>query len=305
MKMNKIIIPVAALAMGVALVGSVSSTLAWYQYSTKAQASYIGTSVGQSENLEIKDANDKWKSSLTSTDIVALATGTGTNLIPVTAGGISATSALPSDFYSGIETGVSGYGDHVATAENYLQFDLYIRYKEVKGNEPSYVAKKLNLVDLTIQSANSGLDLYKAIRVHISDGTNNYLFANAGDASANDVTIKTGANLDTDNDGFLDKEMKYDWETPQLVTYGVANSEQTATNCGKTGFTQELGTLPTTATGLKLTVRIWIEGWQTLSNVPAGNIEENAATGSAVWDAAAYVDKDFRVGMRFQAANAD
>ena len=52
--MNKIIIPVAALAMGVALVGSVSSTLAWYQYSTKAQAAFIGTSIGESENLEIK-----------------------------------------------------------------------------------------------------------------------------------------------------------------------------------------------------------------------------------------------------------
>ena len=42
MKMNKIIIPAAMLAVGVALVGSISSTLAWYQYSTKAQAAFIG-----------------------------------------------------------------------------------------------------------------------------------------------------------------------------------------------------------------------------------------------------------------------
>ena len=43
--MNKIIIPAAMLAVGVALVGSISSTLAWYQYSTKAQAAFIGTSI--------------------------------------------------------------------------------------------------------------------------------------------------------------------------------------------------------------------------------------------------------------------
>ena len=64
MKMNKIIIPAAMLAVGVALVGSVSSTLAWYQYSTKAQAAFIGTSIGQSENLEIKTGsgeNIRWK----------------------------------------------------------------------------------------------------------------------------------------------------------------------------------------------------------------------------------------------------
>ena len=57
------------LAVGVALVGSVSSTLAWYQYSTKAQAAYIGTSVGKSENLEIKKVDGTWVSSLLASDI--------------------------------------------------------------------------------------------------------------------------------------------------------------------------------------------------------------------------------------------
>ena len=86
--MNKIIIPAAALAMGIALVGSVSSTLAWYQYSTKAQAAFIGTSVGQSENLEIQKADEKWTSNLTNAEVNALAgiNESYPNLLPVTPG---------------------------------------------------------------------------------------------------------------------------------------------------------------------------------------------------------------------------
>ena len=55
MKLNKrIIIPAMSLLVGAALAGSVSSTIAWYQYSTRANVAYLGTSAGTSGNLKIR-----------------------------------------------------------------------------------------------------------------------------------------------------------------------------------------------------------------------------------------------------------
>ena len=189
-KISKIVVPTLAIAMGAALVGSVSSTLAWYQYSTKAQAAYIGTSVGNSENLEIRvkdgapvnnQQNYKWVSNAKSADIAQLVSeGYGTNVIPVTPATLASydgtADALPTitnnnvvdKFYSGVETGVAGYGK-AATDANYVQFKLNVRYKKT-GDAVSYEEKALKLVDLTIVSDNATVDndLWKAVRVQIS-----------------------------------------------------------------------------------------------------------------------------------------
>ena len=293
MKMNKIIIPVAALAMGVALVGSVSSTLAWYQYSTKAQAAFIGTSVGESENLEIKTADvvtntttPVWKTNLSSADVEKLAgVSDSTQLIPVTpnvAGSFAADDALPTSnlFHDSIETGVDGYrANHYATANNYIQFTLNIRYKKVQG-QTSYVEKALKLVDLTIMentdAASTAGDLYKAIRVHFSTADDNSLFARDSSSTAgNTVETQTYGPLDTDNDGQYDKKMVYEWDTGAStpVVYGVDGSSQVANNSTKVTSDNpfSIGTLPANESGLAVKVTIWIEGWQKLSGVPANN----------------------------------
>ena len=56
MKMSKVKITVGALAVAAvaSLVGSVSGTLAWYQYSTRVSAAMIGTAAKCSENLKIR-----------------------------------------------------------------------------------------------------------------------------------------------------------------------------------------------------------------------------------------------------------
>ena len=252
MKMNKIIIPTVAIAMGAALVGSVSSTLAWYQYSTKAQAAFIGTSVGESENLEIEtnelkqgSATEKvWKTSLTSSDVNGLAgiqNANSKNIIPITTGAVTATSVLPTNFYNSVDTGVGGvetYGSRYANVTNYVQFNLKIRYKRLsytEGANPSYLEKQLKLVDLTIvdeagpvdQNTNKATtkDLYKAIRVHFQvgsgDNATGKLFARDSltkieaseqNAAKQYVTTDTFGQLDTDNDGKLDAEAVYEWE---------------------------------------------------------------------------------------------
>ena len=323
MKMNKIIIPAAMLAVGVALVGSISSTLAWYQYSTKAQAAFIGTSVGESESLEIKKADGNWASSLTSSDISALIEdGVGTNISPITPaiaqadGNLADDANLPLDaqqkprFYKSVETGVSGrdsYGERYATPANYVQFVLNIRYKKNAYAQQStiqYLPKKLNLVDLTIVDTASTSDLYKSIRVHFSAATSpstNNLFLRDNESSSEAIDTATFGALDTDSDGAADKEWAYEWEAPQNAVYGIENSKQTAFNANYQGnaFKHQLGVLPSSMeNGLAVTVTIWIEGWQKLSGIPQGNADTGS---SSMWDPTIYTNKQFKVGMRFQA----
>ena len=322
--MNKIIIPAAMLAVGVALVGSISSTLAWYQYSTKAQAAYIGTSVGQSENLEIKKFDGHWASNLPSSEVEKLAGAdlTPKNLIPVTPGisgdgNLAKDAALPAiaDFENSVETGVAGYGDQRGDiTTNVVQFTLNIHYKKT-DSQVSYEAKKLKLVDLTIgdSTANSQVnqgDLYKAIRVHFSAGESNRLYANNGVAADETITTATSGRLDTDNSGAFDKALGYEWETQnqQDIVYGVADSQQVAYNTSYAdNLNWEIGTLPADdVNGLAVTVTIWLEGWQKLTGLPSGNADDaGEQPKSAMWDPLKYVNKKFNVGMRFQAVDAD
>lgn len=326
MKMNKIIIPAAMLAVGVALVGSISSTLAWYQYSTKAQAAYVGTSVGQSENLEIQKKDTKWASNLPSSEVEKLAGANvkAKNLIPVTPriagdGNLGKDAALSATtFENSIETGVAGYGEQRGDVEtNFVQFTLKIRYKKT-DSAVSYEAKKLKLVDLTIgdSTANAQVnqgDLYKAIRVHFSAGESNRLYANNGVAADETITTATYGFLDTGNNNAYDKNLGYEWEdqSQQNVIYGIENSQQVAYNTSysdgdASNLDWEIGQLPATEEGLAVTVTIWLEGWQKLSGMPTPNAD---ATGesptSAMWDPQKYVNKKFNVGMRFQAVDVD
>ena len=317
--MNKIIIPAAMLAVGVALVGSISSTLAWYQYSTKAQAAYIGTSVGQSENLEIQKKNGNWATNLQSSEVEKLAGADikAKNLIPVTPriagdGNLAKDAALPdaATFENSIETGVAGYGEQRGDVEtNYVQFTLNIHYKKT-DSAVTYEAKKLKLVDLTIadSTANSQVnqgDLYKAIRVHFSAGESNRLYANNGVDTDETITTATSGYLDTGNNGTYDKGLGYEWDpqSQQNVIYGVQDSQQVAYNSSYAdNLDWEIGTLPATEAGLAVTVTIWLEGWQKLSAVPTGNADKTGESSkSAMWDPQKYVNKKFNVGMRFQA----
>lgn len=353
MKMNKIIIPAAMMAVGIALVGSVSSTLAWYQFSTKAQAAYIGTSVGETENLEIKVKDGdpvnneqafKWVSNAKSADVAKLVSeGYGTNVLPLTPAAYDATTnasgnyaknvAAPANFYHSINRNVAGhdaYGSYATTA-NYVQFKLNIRYNKASlgaSTTNAYLAKKLSLVDLTIVSDkevnNAAVenDLWKAVRVHISSTDNNAtspvaynkLFARSStskiaatteNVAEGEVITNTYGNLDTDNDGDYDTGWNYEWENAgAAIVYGVDGSKQTAINAAYGDLDEQVGVIPANAeNGVELTVTIWIEGWQKLSGIPAGNKDDTTSTtdSSAMWDPDAYINAHFKVGLRFSA----
>ena len=311
---NKIIVSTLALAMGAALAGSVSGTVAWFQYSTRAQAAYIGSSAHCSENLEIRaGADGTWGTDLSSTVIDGKKVG-GTDLQPITSGAMTATSALPASFYKNPiyqYTNKTTWG--TAVAANYVQFDLYFHVKDVNSGATTYLEKDLFLTDLTItavQSDSSTIDLTKAVRVHFAsneDTPTNNLFAKDG----SDATVDTDVygNLDLNNNGELDKGPGYEWDNRgAALVYGDADQQQIANNAGGTNVLAndanpysivanqgKLGTIAASEAGFKITVTIWLEGWAKLSTKPDGN----ATTGSAVWDPATYIGKKFQVGMRF------
>ena len=306
---KKIIVSALALAMGATLAGSISGTVAWYQYSTRAQAAYIGTSVGLSENLEVKTSASTWKRELTSTEIDAALGSTGSEMVPVTTGDLDKDDAVPAAtaFYANPEYGMAGYSTWTnATAANIAQFTLNFHYKKTSasGGTATYEAKKLNLINLTIVDE-SGADLYKAVRVHFAAGSNYNLFARDSQtdvASPADIDTATYGNLDTGNNGVYDKTEGYEWDDRDTVVYGDADTHQIANNAGKTGLAFYLGDLPANETGLAVTVTIWLEGWTKLSSIPANNADTGT---SAIWSPQTYINKAFKVGMRFGVADPD
>ena len=65
---NKIIVSALALAIAGSLVGSVGGTIAWYQYSTRANVSFLGQASGVSGNLQMRFAGEdgtKWRTRIT------------------------------------------------------------------------------------------------------------------------------------------------------------------------------------------------------------------------------------------------
>ena len=311
MKINnkKIIVSTLALAMGAALAGSVSGTVAWFQYSTRAQAAYIGTSAHCSESLQISvDGGTTWTTELSSSDVAShLVSGSATAITPITTGAQAKDAALSGTFYANPIYQVPAY-DHwqTATIANYVQFTLNFRVLDVNTNLTTQLAKDVFLTNLTIIDATDGADLSDAVRVHFAS-TNNMLFAKTA------VSTDVYGKLDLNNDGAFDKSVGYEWDTRSDLVYGEADAVQTSyaatdstvvatdTDAVLSGG-KKLGTTVATGTDLSVTVTMWLEGWQKLAKAPAGNKDYTDAENpgpSSVWDSTYYVGKQFKVGMRF------
>ena len=245
-KKKSIIIPAFALLIGASLAGSISGTVAWYQYSTRVNAAYVGVSGGTSGNLQmrIRDGSynaqtGDWISRLSISDIQSYLTGTtehyGSKVMPITSGAMDKEDALPANFYLNPIYGVSDYANWAKASEvNYVVIPLQLRYIERDGAgdpDAENVAKEVFLTELLIQddhtnAANEKLDLSDAIRFHISSysdaaptvKTNRLISKNGG-------TTGTSGSLDLDGDNALDTEYvsdKYGFEgsATQEIAYG-------------------------------------------------------------------------------------
>ena len=236
MKMpRKLVISSLTLLSAITLAGSISGTVAWYQYSVRAQVAYTGTSAHCSKLLQISvDDGTTWGSDIKNSQLP------GATFAPVTTGaqdkdaplwlkhktvheyaddGVTpiGTKDISSLFYAQPDRGQGLYDNWLLASDaSYAQFEILIKVKDVDGQDPeTNLENDVYLTDLTIEDANTAnhLDLANAVRVHISteyqdNGTTekkNFLFAKETEDT------EVGGFLDIDEDGEYD-QVGYDWD---------------------------------------------------------------------------------------------
>ena len=320
MKINSknIIIPALMLMVGTALVGSVTGTVAWYQYSTRTTAAYVGTSASVGRKLQIKVGSGQYTTDLTNKDIASyLATSASANdhLVPCTTGAKAKDAAL-GDFFGSPVRQFEDMADWAAAkAEDRVYLPLTLKLQN--NNDQPIVGEKiylshLQMLDSVPEGKESALG---ALRVHFSTGTYNYTFAHGADAD--DIEVVTHGQLDLDNDGHDDLRPTedigiYDEDNynPDPCDYGsvyngnaiaAATNKQVAysdqgdyfANDSKAKLTNLDKALPFGVTNnngeLTINVTIWLEGWAELGE---------SGSESSIWNRNT-IGTSFKVGMRF------
>lgn len=312
---KKLVVSALALCMGAGLAGSVTGTIAWYQYSTRSSVAMLGTSVGVMKNLQVKvGADGTWSKDLKKTDISAYLEAETTyskgDLQPVTTGAMDKNVALPeimrgNPIYQHAE--IASWPK--AEKTHYVVLPIYVRAVKAgktlssSSADPEWTAdsKDIYLHDVTIQEDkdNTAEDISDAVRVHFACGTTYALAANC------DKTVTEG-KLDLNFDGVNDQTGHYEWDTPTDITYGGGEQRSyNVKNAGADGlfadddvnpdtFTQgiKLGTV-NSLDGMLINVTIWLEGWAKLNGT------------DAMWDLADYLDSQFDVGFTFTCPTAE
>ena len=318
MKKNRIIVPALSLLVGVTLAGSISGTIAWYQYSTRANGAYLGMSGGTIGNLQLRLNGGEWLTRLTKNDIATYLAGSqeayGSKVKPITSGNMDKNDAIPANFYRNPIAGAGEYAKwEKADTTNYISLPLELRFVENNGSGENNIAKDVYLSDLYIaaddaNAANGKEDLSDAIRFHVAsdDGVNQKNFL----ISKNGGSIATNGKLDLDGDGEIDQAYtgnKYGFgDGNQLVDviYGEGNQVAYAAkvqdgilvgtndenlglnNLELDGASKSIGkTLAGSSAYLEVVITIWVEGWQEFA-------------GSPIWDAN-YIDSQFDIGFEF------
>lgn len=216
-------------ARGLAFIGSIGGTIAWYQYSTLATAAVSGSSAKCTENLQVAVGTGEgltFKSSLTTNDIsnylkttrAEADQETVTVLKPVTAGNQDKNAEL-----NGLKSNpVYQHGSYAdwedAVNTDYVTFPLTFRVLDIDGKSSNTLLNrdsKLGLSDITIEGkdvagneAAGKTDISSAIRVHFS--------SKDGDTDVNRLVSKDGSetvthgSLDLNGDGADDTMAKYE-----------------------------------------------------------------------------------------------
>ena len=319
--LRKVIIPSFALLIGGSLAASLTSTLAWFQYATRAQVAYVGALTHCSKLLKISvDGGHTWNNDFYQNDMASHIEGN--HLLPITTGPQTKNNSLVHynknignnqyktcpKFYSQPDFGRGGNYDTwaIASEENYAQFTIHVKVNDQDGNTSPALVNDLYLTKMVIEDdfANgNGSDLSDAIRVHLAvtdaaQSTKYFLFAKSVEE-----TVVYGT-LDLNNDGQIDKDI-IAWDGTDCV-YGTPNTKQYSYKIDDTSVVVEDPDNPTsenpislgkTGAGLmKIVVTTWIEGWSKLDHGYTDNA--SGATDTPVWDPAEYVNKKFNVGIR-------
>ncbi|MBO5529682.1 MAG: hypothetical protein J6A47_10300 [Bacilli bacterium] len=210
------------------LVGSISGTIAWFQYTTRVTANYTGVVSHMSENLQISLNGTDWKSDLSAADIQKYLLDGGredTALRPVTTGMQEKDKGIVDLYKNPIRQYASmGYWGKADKNHDYIELPLQIRNKDVDGKD-TLLSRPIYLTDLTMKQTTTTLatekyDVAPALRVYFDAGENQYLISNNGGA------IKAHGELDLDGDYVMDQVEGYG-DGRAAVDYGVSGSAAT------------------------------------------------------------------------------
>ena len=305
--LRKVIIPSFALLIGASLAGSISSTIAWFQYATRAQVAYVGALSHCSKLLKISvDDGAHWGNEYYQNDMANYIQGN--KLVPITTG-VQLKNAALDKFYKNPEFGVGGTYDQwlEASNENYARFEILVKSVDVDGaNTEARLENDVYINKLVIEDDTSGLDLSDSVRVHLavtsSTGTSYFLFAK----SVTETVV--GGKLDLNDDGQLDKSLD-SWGTADCM-YGVEGGKQTSYKIDDTTVVSEDLDNPTGISigktgdaNMKIVVTTWIEGWSKLDHGLTGNA--SGETDTQIWDPSSYLGKKFNVGLRLGVKSHD
>lgn len=242
MKINKAKILVATLATiaSVATVGSISGTVAWFQYNTRVTTSIVGTTADVTKNLVIRIHDDSlddykaagskatWETALTKEAIQAYLTakeglaaasatydnslGSGANFSPVSYGAAEKNAALPKtgDFVKGPkanpQAGQFTY-DKWATADNgdYIVLPLEVKLIAGQADMTGADPKEAYLAE-KIWVTDITLQAHAGAKADMSSALRVHFDSTNKQLYAKNVEeTATGAQLDMSGDGKLDK----------------------------------------------------------------------------------------------------
>ena len=330
MKINKkIIVPLFASVIGLSVAGGLGGAFAWYQFNSQVTASFVGTSIAEGGLLQIGYKDDQNKTQW-GRDIIK----NGSNFVPVTFGALQTGDTLRAKPYGRPEAGVQRGNDYTKGWEvmstGYYQFDIYLRALEADSSatgdpthdvDPGYklVTKPVYLSDIHIEGVNEakttagGKHISDAVRVHLDvENNTNRLISSA---AVTDMPLH--GELDLDGDGESDTYGGYEWETDRdtVVNYGINTEFQTTTAAANLiQERDENGDMPestpqnpnakciaytkngTDGYETKITVTVWLEGWQMLNNKA-----DDPTKQGTVWNPILNAGLDARIGLTFDA----
>lgn len=260
MKINKakLIVGTLAIAATAATVGSISGTVAWFQYSTRSTAAYQGAAAHCSESLQIRiranevagqTLDNDWHQDLTTTMINSYlldsaehggAGRSNINLTPVTSDALVATEVADTLYKNPIYQLTDPTSWTTASPiVDYIVIPLELRVLDVTGaaTDSFLGGKPIYISDLTLMAranhdeyvAADHLDLSKALRVGVSASNVSPVPASLtdyGTFSSDGAAVDTYGNLDLNADGSLDLARKYEWEDAgDPIVYGTNSSQ--------------------------------------------------------------------------------
>ena len=288
---KKIIVSTLALAMGAALAGSISGSVAWYQYSTRAAALINGTSAGTLGRLQLsKHGEDDWKD---------YETFDAQNFRPVSIVNTSGTLTwFDQPVYQvpqapDMDDSNVGYVDY--------QFDFRFQTKTADADWASPAARNVYLSHFAIVNDGATKDVSSAVRVAIlkQDGTALKIFEQkaAGDTTATKGNLDLNKNEKDDTNYWdcQDDPAKIGGDIKKIEYTNGADSYTTDPHSdlvlteAEQAKVYELDTTVAAkalcTTAQSLTIRVWLEGWAELG-------------GAATWSNE-YLKQNFDIQLQF------